>query len=143
MVLDGKTFGFKTQVIQKTDLLAVKLENSESTNNNCMEPKFPNRKKRPYKNSHSHKKSLLSFKLFTRQTKWPLFDNDYKKWESNMKSLKWHGQKGSVLNRNTNNHKLFTNVLETIDFNFLCNVFEENDRKLFLRQYDRQRRHHL
>ena len=44
MVLDGKTFGFKTQVIQKTDLLAVKLENSESTNNNCMEPKFPNRK---------------------------------------------------------------------------------------------------
>ena len=31
MVLDGKTFGFKTQVIQKTDLLAVKLENSEST----------------------------------------------------------------------------------------------------------------
>ena len=44
MVLDGKTFGFKTQVIQKTDLLAVKLENSESTYNNCMEPKFPNRK---------------------------------------------------------------------------------------------------
>ena len=31
MVLDGETFGFKTQVIQKTDLLAVKLENSEST----------------------------------------------------------------------------------------------------------------
>ena len=65
MVLDGKTFGFKTQVIQKTDLLAVKLENSESTNKNCMETKFPNRKKRPYKNSHSHKKSLMSFKLFT------------------------------------------------------------------------------
>ena len=31
MVLDGKTFGFQTQVIRKTDLLAVKLENSEST----------------------------------------------------------------------------------------------------------------
>ena len=45
MVLDGETFGFKTQVIQKTDLLAVKLENSESTNNNCTELKFPNRKK--------------------------------------------------------------------------------------------------
>ena len=39
MVLDGETFGFKTQVIRKTDLLAVKLENFESNNNNCTEPK--------------------------------------------------------------------------------------------------------
>ena len=93
MVLDGETFGFKTQVIQKTDLLAVKLENSESNNNNCMEPK-QKCKKRSYKTSQSHKKSLLSFKLFTRQIKWPLFDKDYKKWDSNKKYLNWHGRKG-------------------------------------------------
>ena len=58
MVLDGETFGFKTQVIQKTDFLAVKLENSESTNNNCMEPEFQSSKKLSYENSQSHKKSF-------------------------------------------------------------------------------------
>ena len=78
--------------------------------------------------------SLLSFKLFMGQIKWPLFDKDDKKWDSNKKYLKWHDRKGSVLNRNTNNHKLLMNVLKAIDFNFLCNVLEENDRKLFLRQ---------
>ena len=52
MVLDGETFGFKTQVIQKTDLLAIKLQNSQSTNNNCMEHEFQNNKeKRSSKNS--------------------------------------------------------------------------------------------
>ena len=60
----GKTFGFKTQVIQKTDLLAVKLENSESTNNNCMEPEFQSSKKNDPIKTASRIKSLLSFKLF-------------------------------------------------------------------------------